>query len=660
MSQDMVRATSSGEPGGTAPPIMPTPEAALAAHPETHPDAHAKSSSVVGLAIASIGVVYGDIGTSPLYALRESLAHTKNRGFGDEAVVGTVSLLLWALFFTVTAKYVLFLMRADNKGEGGTLSLMALAQKALGRRSTLVFFLGVAGAALFSGDALITPAISVLSALEGLTLVSPFFDNTRLTQALTILILVTLFFVQRTGTARVGVFFGPVMVVFFTIIAVLGTLHIGDAPRILAAFLPWHALGFLFGHGFIGFIVLGSVFLAVTGAEALYADMGHFGRLPIQSAWILFVLPALCLNYLGQGALVLAHPEAADNPFFKLAPPWLLLPLVILSTMATVIASQAVITGAYSLARQAIQLGLLPRMLIQHTSDTQEGQIFIPRINAMLLIGVLALVIIFQKSDSLASAYGIAVTGTMVVTTAIAFVVVWKLWHWPLWLALIFTGTFLLVDLAFLAANLVKVLEGGFVPLAIAACAMVVMWTWVRGNVLLVGKTQRDSITTLALIRMLEKSKPVRVAGTAIFLTNHPDTAPSSLMHNLKHNKVLHERVVVMSIKTEPTPRVPQAKRFEIESLSADFSKVVLHYGYMESPRIPSALGSLRKAGLKFDIMTTSFFLGRRTIKTSPNSGMPMWQDRLFVALSKQAANATDFFAIPSDRVVELGAQISV
>ncbi len=615
---------------------------------------------MVGLAIASIGVVYGDIGTSPLYALRESLAHTKNRGFGDEAVVGTVSLLLWALFFTVTAKYVLFLMRADNKGEGGTLSLMALAQKALGRRSTLVFFLGVAGAALFSGDAIITPAISVLSALEGLTLVSPFFDNTRLTQALTILILVTLFFVQRTGTARVGVFFGPVMVVFFFVIAVLGILHIGDAPRILAAFLPWHALGFLFGHGFVGFIVLGSVFLAVTGAEALYADMGHFGRLPIQSAWILFVLPALCLNYLGQGALVLAHPEAADNPFFKLAPPWLLLPLVILSTMATVIASQAVITGAYSLARQAIQLGLLPRMLIQHTSDTQEGQIFIPRINVMLLIGVLALVIIFQKSDALASAYGIAVTGTMVVTTAIAFVVVWKLWHWPLWLALAFTGTFLAVDLAFLAANLVKVLEGGFVPLAIAACAMVVMWTWVRGNALLVGKTQRDSITTLALIRMLEKSKPVRVAGTAIFLTNHPDTAPSSLMHNLKHNKVLHERVVVMSIKTEPTPRVPRAKRFEIESLSADFSKVVLHYGYMESPRIPSALGSLRKAGLKFDIMTTSFFLGRRTIKTSPNSGMPLWQDRLFVALSKQAANATDFFAIPSDRVVELGAQISV
>ncbi len=657
MSQDMVRDTASNGAGGIAP--TPTLDTALAANPDIHVDSHGRSS-LLGLAVASIGVVYGDIGTSPLYALRESLAHTKDRGFGGEAVVGTVSLILWALFFTVTAKYVLFLMRADNKGEGGTLSLMALAQKALGRRSTLVFFLGVAGAALFSGDAIITPAISVLSALEGLVLVTPFFDNTRLVQALTILILVTLFFVQRTGTARVGVFFGPIMVLFFVVIAVLGAIHLFDAPRILQAFLPWHALGFLFGHGFLGFIVLGSVFLAVTGAEALYADMGHFGRLPIQSAWLLFVLPALCLNYLGQGALVLAHPQAADNPFFKLAPSWLLLPLVVLSTMATVIASQAVITGAYSLARQAIQLGLLPRMLIQHTSDTQEGQIFIPRINVMLLLGVMALVIIFQKSDALASAYGIAVTGTMVVTTAIAFVVVWKMWRWPLWLAATFCGMFLAVDLAFLAANLAKVLEGGFVPLAIAACAMVVMWTWVRGNALLVRKTQRDSIKTLDLIRMLEKSKPVRVAGTAIFLTNHPDTAPSSLMHNLKHNKVLHERVVVMSIKTEPTPRVPKSKRFEIEAMSADFTKVVLHYGYMESPRIPSALGSLRKAGLKFDIMTTSFFLGRRTIKTSPTSGMPLWQDRLFVALSKQAANATDFFAIPSDRVVELGAQITV
>ena len=623
-----------------------------------HPAAPARKAGLASLALASVGVVYGDIGTSPLYALRESLAHSTKHGLTDEAVIGTVSLLIWALFFTVTLKYVVFLMRADNKGEGGTLSLMALGQQALARRSTFVFFMGVAGAALFSGDAIITPAISVLSALEGLSLVTHYFDD--LVQSLAILILVLLFFVQRTGTARVATFFGPVMVAFFATIALLGVAHLGDAPRIFLAFNPWHGLRFLFGHGFLGFIVLGSVFLSVTGAEALYADMGHFGRLPIQLAWLLFVLPALLLNYLGQGALVLADPSTVDNPFFKLAPIWSRLPLVILSTVATVIASQAVITGAYSLARQAIQLGLLPRMLIQHTSETLEGQIFIPKINVMMLIGVLALVIIFKSSAALANAYGIAVTGTMVVTTSIAFVVVWKLWKWPLWAAAALTGTFLVVDLAFLAANLVKVLEGGYVPLILAACSMIVMWTWVRGNAMLVRKTQRDSLPTIELIRMLEKSKPVRVAGTAIFLTNHAETAPSSLMHNLKHNKVLHERVMIMTVKTEVTPRVAPQKRYEIHKLTDDFTTVILHYGYMESPRIPSALAALRKSGLKFDIMTTSFFLGRRTIKTSPTSGMPMWQDNLFVALSKQAANATDFFAIPSDRVVELGAQVTV
>ena len=630
-----------------------------ASAPHLSADAHEPGSDkLLRLALASVGVVYGDIGTSPLYALRESLSHSKTRGLTDEAVIGTVSLLLWALFFTVTAKYILFLMRADNKGEGGTLSLMALAQRALGHRSAIVFFLGVAGAALFSGDAIITPAISVLSALEGLDLVTPIFDPYVL--PITVLILVALFFVQQSGTARMAAFFGPVMLVFFAVIAILGVMHIGDAPRIFRAFNPLLGLAFLFGHGFLGFVVLGSVFLAVTGAEALYADMGHFGRFPIQLAWLAFVLPALMLNYLGQGALVLADPKAVENPFFLLAPSWALLPLVILSTLATVIASQAVITGAFSLARQAIQLGLLPRMLVLHTSETLEGQIFIPRVNRMLLIGVLALVLLFKNSSALASAYGIAVTGTMVVTTAISFVVVWKLWKWPLWGALAFTGMFMAVDLAFLAANLVKVVEGGWVPLMLASCSMIVMWTWVRGNTLLVKKTQRDSIPTVELIRMLEKSKPQRVAGTAIFLTNHADTAPSSLMHNLKHNKVLHERVLIMSVKTETTPRVAMAKRYEIEKVSEDFTKVILHYGYMESPRIPAALATLRKSGLKFDIMKTSFFLGRRTIKTSPSSGMPLWQDNLFVALSKQAANATDFFAIPSDRVVELGAQVTV
>ncbi len=619
---------------------------------------HQQPSAFFGMTLGSIGVVYGDIGTSPLYALRESLAHAKEGGMSDSAVIGTVSLLLWALFFTVTAKYVLFLMRADNKGEGGTLSLMALAQSALGRRAAPVFFLGVAGAALFSGDAIITPAISVLSALEGLTLITPVFDPYVI--PLTIAILVSLFWVQKSGTARVASFFGPIMVLFFVVIAVLGAIHIADAPRILHAFNPLHGLRFLFGHGLLGFVVLGSVFLSVTGAEALYADMGHFGRKPIQFAWMGFVLPALALNYLGQGALILGDPKAVENPFFLMAPDWALLPLVILSTIATVIASQAVITGAFSLARQAIQLGLLPRMEIQHTSERQEGQIFIPRVNRMLLMGVIILVFLFKSSSALASAYGIAVTGTMVVTTALAFVVVWKRWKWPLWASILFIGAFLAIDMAFLVANLMKIVDGGWVPLLLALCSMIIMGTWVRGSSLLTNKTHRDSIPTRDLIRMLQKSKPTRVPGTAIFLTNDTEVAPSALMHNLKHNKVLHERVLLMSVKTEDMPRVPHANRYEIEKLSDDFTRIILHYGYMESPRIPVALASLRKSGLKFDIMTTSFFLGKRTIKASANSGMPLWQDNLFIALSKQAANATDFFSIPSDRVVELGAQVTV
>ncbi len=610
------------------------------------------------MALGCVGVVYGDIGTSPLYALRESLAHAKATGLTDAGVIGTVSLLIWALIFIVTVKYVLFLMRADNKGEGGILSLMALAQSAVGRRLAPVFFLGVAGAALFCGDAIITPAISVMSAVEGLELVTPIF--TPYVLPITIAILVTLFWVQSRGTAQVARFFGPIMVVFFFAISALGIAHIGDSPRILHAFNPLHGLHFLLDHGLVGFLVLGSVFLAVTGTEALYADMGHFGRKPIQVAWFVFVLPALALNYLGQGALVLKDPSAISNPFFLLAPDWALLPLVILATSATVIASQAVITGAFSLVRQAIQLGLLPRMLILHTSEMLEGQIFIPRVNFVLLLGVLALVLLFKSSSALASAYGIAVAGTMVVTTALAFVVVWKLWHWPVLVAALFVSCFLAIDLAFFAANLMKFLDGGYMPVMLAAGAMVVMWTWVRGTAILAEKSQRDSISTEDLIRLLQKSTPMRVAGTAVFMTNHPEVAPAALMHNLKHNKVLHERILIVCVKTEDTPRVPAERRFEIAKLSEDFTQVILHYGYMESPRVPAALASLRKAGLKFDIMSTSFFVGRRTVKPSAHSGMPLWQDKLYIVLARQAANATDFFSIPSDRVVELGAQVTV
>jgi len=621
-------------------------------------EGHPKHSTAA-LILGSIGVVYGDIGTSPLYALRESLSHSvKADALTQEAVIGAISLLILALVVTVTLKYVVFLMRADNRGEGGTLSLMALAESSVGGRSLAIFILGVAGAALFSGDAIITPAISVLSAVEGLELVTHKFSDYVL--PITLVILISLFWVQSHGTARVAAFFGPIMVVFFTVIGGLGAMHIGDAPQVLWAFDPRQGVEFLLNNGWLGIAILGSVFLGVTGAEALYADMGHFGRFPIQAAWIGFVLPALLLNYLGQGALILSRPEAIDNPFFLLAPDWAMLPLVLLSTAATVIASQAVITGAFSIVRQAIQLGLLPRLEITHTSERQEGQIYVARVNRLLLLGVLLLVIAFRSSSALASAYGIAVTGTMVVTTSLAFVVVRYSWKWPLWLSVAVIASFLTVDLAFLAANLTKIVDGGWVPLALGACSMIVMWTWVRGTRLLTEKTHRDSIPLAELIPMLAKSKPMRAPGTAIFLTNDPNVAPTALMHNIKHNKVLHERVLILCVRTENCPRVPPDRRFELTKLSDDFELAILHYGYMESPRIPAALALMRKAGYKYDIMTTSFFLGRRTIKESPSSDMPPWQDKLYVALTKQAANATDFFAIPSDRVVELGAQVTI
>jgi KUP system potassium uptake protein len=610
------------------------------------------------LALGSIGVVFGDIGTSPLYALQTALGQFKGSGLRAVEVIGVVSLIVWALLIVVTGKYVLFLMQADNKGEGGILSLKALAQRAMGQRTTIAFLLGVAGASLFSGDAMITPAISVLSALEGLKQVNA--DLAPYVLPATIVILVLLFTAQSRGTAGVAAFFGPIMLVFFAVNAALGLFHISSEWSILRALSPIPGLAFVHAHGALGVIVLGSVFLAVTGAEALYADMGHFGRKPIQAAWLFVILPALVCNYLGQGALIINNPKAVENPYYLLAPSWGLVPLILLSTVATVIASQAVITGAFSLASQAIQLGLLPRLEIVHTSHTQEGQIFIPRVNRILLLGVLALVLLFRSSDALANAYGIAVSGTMVATTALAFFVVWKLWRWPLWAALALVCGFLSIDVGFFIANLYKVLDGGWVPLMLGGAMFALMWTWSRGSAILQIKTHRDSIPMADLIKMLEKSKPVRVKGTAVFLTNDPTSAPSSLMHNLKHNKVLHEKVVLLNVRAETTPRVTAANRFEIEPLSPDFTHVTLHFGYMEQPHIPRALAAMRKAGLKFDIMTTSFFFGRRTLKPSPNSGMPSWQDRLFIAMTKQATSAPDFFNLPSDRVVELGAQMKV
>ncbi len=612
-----------------------------------------------GLLIGSIGVVYGDIGTSPLYALRESLAHqVQAEALTEAGVIGSISLVIFALIFTVTIKYIFFVMRADNRGEGGILALMALAQNALGRQTRMAFLLGVGGAALFAGEAMITPAISVMSSIEGLELVTHRFSE--FVMPITVFILVTLFWVQSSGTARVAALFGPIMTVFFLTIGVLGASHIADAPQVLEAFDPRRGIVFLVTHGWLGFTVLGSVFLAVTGAEALYADMGHFGRFPIQLAWLGFVLPALLLNYLGQGALVLSRPETVGNPFFLMAPDWGLLPLVILATFATVIASQSVITGAFSIVRQATQLGLLPRLEITHTSAMLEGQIYIGRVNRLLLIGVLLLVIAFKSSSALASAYGIAVTGTMVLSTSLLFIVAWRKWGWPIWLAILFAAAFLVVEFTFLAANLLKIVEGGWVPLVLGGCAMIVMWTWVRGTRLLAEKTHRDSIPLMDLIAMMRKSRPTRVPGMAVFLTSDPNVTPTALMHNLKHNKVLHERVLIICVRTENRPRVAPEKRFELTQLSEDFSSAILRFGFMESPRVPAALAAMRKAGFKYDIMTTSFFLGRRTIKESPASEMPAWQDKLYVALTRQSANATDFFSIPSDRVVELGAQVTI
>ena len=617
----------------------------------------------LALGVGSIGVVYGDIGTSPLYALKESLHHAADGGLTRNEVIGVVSLLVWAVIVVVTIKYVIFIMRADNKGEGGTLSLMALAQKAAGRRSTTVFLFGVIGAALFYGDSIITPAISVLSAAEGMKLVAPMFRDQWNVILLALGILIALFMVQKRGTGSVAKFFGPIMVIWFSVLAILGILHIGDDLGILAAFNPYYAGLFVMEHGVIGLIVLGSVFLAVTGAEALYADMGHFGRFPIRAAWLLFVFPALTLNYLGQGAFVLKNlddPKAMADPFFLLAPEWALLPLVILTCVATVIASQAVITGAFSLTQQAVQLGLLPRIEIKHTSETQLGQIYIPRVNLMLAVGVVILVLAFKTSSALASAYGIAVTGAMLADTVLFMIVARSVWKWQNWQVAVLAIPFLAVDLIFFGANALKIPEGAWMPLVFGFALIVMMWTWVRGTRIVYQKSRKDSVPLVDLIKMLEKSKPVRVAGTAVFLTSDPEVAPGALLHNLKHNKVLHKRNIVLTINTADMPRVPDSEKLTIDELSEDVKLIVVRVGYMESPRVPHFLALARRRGLDFDIMQTSFFLSKRSIKPAASSGMPLWQDNLFIFLSRMAANATDFFHIPSGRVVEMGAQVTV
>jgi len=652
-------------------PGVPVPEtAAPTSAPNAHGNGH-KAAGTFALALGSIGVVFGDIGTSPLYAFKEALAQAAHDGVTRSEILGVVSLALWALILVVTVKYVLFIMRADNKGEGGVLALMALAQRAIGKRTMLVFVLGVMGASLFYGDAVITPAISVLSAVEGLRTIPAL--ETHVTGQVVLIIatvmLVGLFFIQSRGTAKVALFFGPICALWFGVMFGLGLWHLIDHPDVLLAISPHYAAGFLAQHGLTGFLVLGAVFLTVTGAEALTADMGHFGRWPIQAAWLFFVLPCLAVNYLGQGALALNQLDIANatgqpfkelNWFFEMAPEALRLPLVLLAGAATVIASQAVITGAFSLTQQAIQLGLLPRLDVRRTSETQSGQIFVPQLNTMLLVGVLAIMFTFQTSSALAHAYGLAVTGTMVVTTFMAFIVMRRLWKWSLAASLAFLIPFMTLDLVFLSANALRFFTGGWLPVLISIALFTVMATWVRGAQILTDKTRRDSVPLLDLIDILKARAPQRAPGTAIFLTSDPDMTPVALMHNLKHNKVLHEKNVIATVRTAETPRVPDSERVKIEPVNDDFKKLILNYGFMESPNVPKALALCRKQGLKFDIMATSFFLGRRSVIASAHSGMPLWQDKLFIFLMRNAANPTDFFKIPPGRVVELGAQVTV
>ncbi len=611
------------------------------------------------LALGSIGVAYGDIGTSPLYAFREAVTHATKHGLsGPEAILGVLSLILWSLALIVTLKYVLILLRADNHGEGGTFALMALGQSVAKRSAPLLTVLGVMGASFFYGDAILTPAISVLSAVEGLKLVAPALE--KVVVPLTMIILIGLFMVQARGTGKVATFFGPIMVLWFLVLAIGGIIHIVDDPQVFLAFNPLYGVRLLWQNGLLGLVILGLVFLSVTGAEALYADLGHFGRKPIQLAWTSIVLPSLVLNYLGQGALVLSQPAAIENPFYKLYPPVALIPMVLLATCATVIASQAVITGAFSLTRQAIQLGLLPRFEIRHTSESMAGQIYLPRVNWVILGGVLAVVLLFKNSSDLAAAYGISVTATMVIDSAMAFFVVWKYWKWPLWKALAVIAPLLLLEQAFFTANMLKVFEGGWFPLVIGMLIALVMLTWVHGSKVLARATKKNEADLDWLIRHLEQRPPHKVPGTAVFLTADPESAPTALLHNLKHNRVLHERNIILTIRTEEMPRIPRHERVEIEKLSDGFIRVIAHYGFMETPSVPKIFEHCRRRDLNVDFPATSFFLSRRSLKPTTKTQLPQWQERLFIWLSGKSEDATEYYKIPTDRVVEVGTQIQV
>lgn len=623
---------------------------------------YVESPSARALVVGAIGVVFGDIGTSPLYSLKECFSKDHGIPFSPDAVLGIISMLFWAMIIVVSLKYVLFVMRADNDGEGGILALMALALRTAAPRSRmakLILMFGIFGACMFYGDAVITPAISVLSAVEGLEIAAPGLSHFVI--PITLVILAMLFFIQRSGTHTVGKLFGPIMVVWFLALGALGLLHLVHAPEILKAVSPHYAVTFLMDHALQAFIVLGSVFLVLTGAEALYADMGHFGAKPIRYGWFILVMPCLMLNYFGQGAMLLGNPEAVQNPFYLMVPEALQLPMVLLATAATVIASQAVISGAFSLTSQAIQLGFVPRMRIRYTSAAEIGQIYLPVINWILLVLVIAVVVAFKKSDNLAAAYGIAVTTTMVITTFLAVLVMRNVWKWNTALVTLIGLTFLVVDLSFFAANLLKIAEGGWFPLLMGASAFFLLMTWHSGRKLLRARSLEDGIPLEPFIAGLLAHPPHRVEGTAVFLTGNTESVPVSLLHNLKHNRVLHERVVFLSFVTRDIPYVDDDHRLTCKDLGGGVFILKSEYGFKETPDVQKVLDlAQRKLGMEFELMETSFFIARESVIPSKLPGMSMWRESLFAWMHQNGAKPSDFFSIPANRVVELGTKVEI
>ena len=625
----------------------------------THSPSEHGSGKLMPLALGAIGVVFGDIGTSPLYSLKESFAGPHPLAIDRPHIFGVLSLIFWTMTLVVTIKYVLVTMRADNDGEGGSLALLALivrSGKVKWTRS--IVLLGVLATALFYGDAIITPAISVLSAVEGLEIVGNGFEQWVV--PISIVILIGLFLIQSYGTAKVGIVFGPVMLFYFLIIGIMGLGGILRDPTILAAVNPWWALNFFLLDPKLAFLALGSVVLAVTGAEALYADMGHFGRRSISVAWLYVAFPCLLLNYLGQSALLLDDPAAIDNPFFRMAPDWARLPLVGLATIATVIASQAVISGAYSVTQQAIQLGFLPRLRITHTSASAAGQIYVPLVNWLLLMFVLLLVLTFRSSGNLASAYGIAVTGTMVITSLMLGILVFTIWKWNRWAAGLLIGAFVIVDGAYFASNVTKIPDGGWFPLLVGACAFTVLTTWANGRRLLRERLFESAMPLDLFIKTAASKSIRRVPGTAVFLSASPEGAPQALLHNLKHNKVLHERIVILTVKILSRPLVDDADRVEFTELGPDFYRLVLKYGFMQEVDVPAAMALARECGPPFKLMETSFFLGRQTLVQSDKPGMAVWREKLFGWMMRNAESAMEFFKLPTNRVVELGSQLEI